>query len=292
MFGYVRPVAAELLVKEHELYRATYCGVCRCMKKYTGALSNSLHSYDSVFLALVRMLYIDSSAISASKRSCIAHPLKKRVMLDENPALEYTARAFGILTYYKLCDDISDERLTKRLSVSLIRPIFASARRKAGLLPLCEIAKDRLERINALEREGVASVDKSGALFGELLGEIFAFGMDEKSRGVLYSVGYHLGKFIYAADAAEDYDEDRKRGRYNPYRALYGDGGLTDENRAMIKCALLLECRALEAAVCALPFGDNVSIENILKNIIYVGLPDRIAFLDKASCTDGTKGRK
>ncbi len=290
MFGYVRPVAAELLVKEHELYRATYCGVCRCMKKYTGALSNALHSYDSVFLALVRMLFIDKSKISASRRSCIAHPLKKRIMLDENEALEYTARAFGILTYYKLCDDIGDERLVKKLSVALIRPIFASARRRAGLAPLCEIAKDRLDKINALERERTPSVDKSGALFGELLGEIFAYGIEGDGRGVLYSVGYHLGKFIYAADAAEDYDEDRRRDRYNPYLALYGDGGLTDENRAMIKCALLLECRALEEAVLSLPFGEHISIENILKNIIYVGLPDRIAFLDKR--TDGGKERK
>ena len=56
MFGYVKPDKAELLVKEYEFYRATYCGVCRAMKKYTGVLSNVGLSYDSVALALVRML--------------------------------------------------------------------------------------------------------------------------------------------------------------------------------------------------------------------------------------------
>ena len=31
MFGYVKPLSDELLVKEHNFYRATYCGICRAM---------------------------------------------------------------------------------------------------------------------------------------------------------------------------------------------------------------------------------------------------------------------
>ena len=147
MFGYVKPVVSELLVKEHEFYKATYCGICRAMKKYTGAFSNMLHSYDSVMLALVRMLFIDKDKISASKRRCIAHPMASRPMLSCNEALEYTARAFGILTYYKLCDDFSDERIPKKVLVSLIKPVFRHAKKRASLESLAEIAKDRLSKI-------------------------------------------------------------------------------------------------------------------------------------------------
>jgi len=107
MFGYVKPVTSELLVKDYEFYKATYCGVCRAMKKHTGALSNVTLSYDSVLLALVRMLYIPDVDISAKRARCIAHPLKKRCMLTENSAVEYTARAFAVLTYHKLLDDIA-----------------------------------------------------------------------------------------------------------------------------------------------------------------------------------------
>ena len=126
MFGYVKPVTSELLVKDYEFYKATYCGVCRAMKKHTGALSNVTLSYDSVLLALVRMLYVPDSDISAKMRRCIAHPLKKRCMLTENSAVEYTARAFAVLTYHKLLDDIADEKLGKRMLVSAARPIAAS----------------------------------------------------------------------------------------------------------------------------------------------------------------------
>ena len=109
MFGYVKPVVGEMLVREHEFYKATYCGICRSMKKHTGVLSNVTLSYDSVFLALIRMLYIPDADFKAEQRRCIAHPTKKRPMLKDNPAIEYTAKAFAILTYYKMRDDISDE---------------------------------------------------------------------------------------------------------------------------------------------------------------------------------------
>ena len=292
MFGYVKPVVREMLVREHEFYKATYCGICRAMKKHTGVLSNVTLSYDSVFLALVRMLYIPDSDFKAEQRRCIAHPTKKRPMLKENPAIEYTARAFGVLTYYKIKDDIQDESGLKRLGVNAVRPIVSVANEKASLDELEKQVSDRLDRITVLEKEGCESVDTPASLFGELLGEIFAHGLGEKDRLVPYEVGYHLGRFIYAADAAEDYDKDRKNGSYNPYVLLYGGESLTNENKQTIKCALLLECKKIEAAVNLLPFGTRATIENIINNIIYLGLVKRIEFLDGDGKCEKTKKEK
>ena len=286
MFGYVKPVVGELLVKEHEFYRATYCGICRAMKKYTGKLSNVTLSYDSVFLALVRMLYIDDSDFACESRRCIAHPAKKRPMLKENSAIRYTARAFAILSYYKTSDDLADESGIKKLAVNAVRPITSHANKKAALPTLSEIVKERLFEIAELEATKCESVDKPAALFGELLGEIFAFELPEKDRIVPYECGYHLGKFIYAADAAEDYDKDLKHGSYNPYVLHYGGAPLTKENRETIKCGLLLECKKLEGAMNLLPYGNRATIENILNNIIYLGLVKRIEFLDEEPATE------
>lgn len=284
MFGYVKPEPGELLVREHEFYKATYCGICRAMKKHTGVLSNVTLSYDSVFLALVRMLYIPDGDFAAEQRRCIAHPMTKRPMLKENEAIEYTARAFAVLTYYKLKDDLHDEGGLKRMGAATVRPIVSVANSKADIPALEKTVSDRLDKINELEKAGCKSVDTPAALFGELLGEIFAFGLPEGERLVPYEVGNHLGRFIYAADAAEDYDKDLKSGSYNPYVLLYEGRPLTKENKQTIKTGLILECKRIEAAVNLLPFGNRATIENIINNIIYLGLVKRIEFLDGEEC--------
>ena len=118
-------------------------------------------------------------------------------------------------------------------------------------------------------------------LFGELLGEIFSYGYSGEARLVTYECGLHLGRFIYAADAAEDYEKDRRSGSYNPYLLAYGGADLTAENRSSIKRGLLLECSRIEAAINLMPFEGKATIENIIKNIIYLGLVKRIDFLDE-----------
>jgi len=280
MFGYVKPVVGEMLVREHEFYKATYCGICRAMKKHTGVLSNVTLSYDSVFLALVRMLYIPDEDFKAEQRRCIAHPTKKKPMLKENSAIEYTAKAFAVLTYYKIKDDLNDESGLKKFGVTVVRPIVSVANKKADLDSLATTVADRLDKITALEKAKCQSIDEPAGLFGQLLGEIFAYGLPDSERLVPYEVGYHLGRFIYAADAAEDYEKDRKSGSYNPYVILYGGKDLSKENKENIKCGLLLECKKIEAAVNLLPFGRRATIENIISNIIYLGLVKRIEFLD------------
>ena len=289
MFGYVKPVPGELLVKEYEFYKATYCGICRAMKKHTGTFSNVTLSYDSVFLALIRMIYIPDEALGVEKKRCIAHPMKRQPMLKSNDALVYTARVFAILAYYKMRDDIADEGFFKKLAITPIRPILRHGTKKAKSPDVAEIIRTKLEKINELERGGCDSVDEVATLFGELLGEVFAGGFDGSDRLVLYECGLHLGKFIYAADAAEDYDEDRREGKYNPYVIMYSGAELTEENKKSIKTALLLECKRIEAAVNLMPFGNHVAIENIIKNIIYLGLTDRLKFLDKNNDKEKTK---
>ncbi len=281
MFGYVKPVSGDLLVKEYEFYKATYCGICRAMKKHTGALSNITLSYDSVFLAMVRMIYVPDSAFKTDKRRCIAHPMKKRPMLRENEAIEYTARAFALFAYYKMRDDMADDGLGKRIIVTPAIPILKGGAKRAGIGELERLMTEKLDAITALERDKCPSVDEPAHLFGEILGGVFSHGFSGSDRTVLYQCGYHLGKFIYAADAADDYEKDRQKGKYNPYVIAYGNEPLSDENKRTIKLALLLECKKIEQAVDFMPFGTRTTLENIVKNIIFRGLVERISFLDQ-----------
>ncbi len=280
LFGYVKPVIKELLVKEYEFYRATYCGICKSMKKHTGLLSNVTLTYDSVFLALLRMAYVEDSFISVRMGRCFLHPIKKRCILNDSPALEYTADAFAILTYYKMMDDIHDEGLGKRLAVGAVRPIAGRAKKKAEKPSLEDIVRDKLLKIREMEDRREASVDAPAELFGELLGRVFSYGIEGEGALVLDRCGYHLGKFIYCIDAADDYEEDFRSGSYNPYCVCYGTPTLSVENKKMIKTALLLECKELENAINLIPFGKKITAENIVRNIIYLGLVKKMEFLD------------
>ena len=108
MFGYVKPRADDLLVKEYAFFRAAYCGVCRAMRKETGFFSSFALSYDIVFLAACRMLLTDRHTC-AKRCRCIAHPCRARSCLTENEALPFAARISAVLLYEKCLDDKKDK---------------------------------------------------------------------------------------------------------------------------------------------------------------------------------------
>lgn len=112
MFGYIRPVESELLVKEYEFYRAVYCSLCKTGGRRVSRFSRFFLNYDFVFLALVR-LALTREQVGTEKAFC-PYRLKKKTVLAENDAVTYTTAAFGLLSYYKLCDDIADLRGLRR----------------------------------------------------------------------------------------------------------------------------------------------------------------------------------
>ena len=281
MFGYVKPKRDELIIRDDAFYRATYCGICKRMSALLGTLSTATLTYDSVFLALVRMAYVPDASISSRARRCAIHPLKKRDILEKNDAIDYTVRVFAELTYQKLEDDLSDERAVIRVAKRLARPTVRRARTRSGLdATLVECIAQNLEEIQKLERERCASPDLCAAPFGELLGEVFACGIEDKSaKCALRELGRHLGIFIYVADAAEDYDEDMKKERFNPLILLYEGKALTGSEREDIHTTLVYHILRMEEALSFIDFSKKQTLSRILHNIVSLGLRERIAFL-------------
>lgn len=69
MFGYIRPVESELLVKEYEFYRAVYCSLCKTGGRRVSRFSRFFLNYDFVFLALVR-LALTREQVGTEKAFC------------------------------------------------------------------------------------------------------------------------------------------------------------------------------------------------------------------------------
>lgn len=281
MFGYVKPRAADLYVREYDFYRAAYCGVCRAMRKNTGFFSSFSLSYDIVFLALCRMLVTDRQ-VGSCRRRCPAHPFRKRPCLENNEALLYAARCSALLTLEKLEDDRADGGFGKKARAFLLLPIFRRAAKKAALPDLTCATRASLARLAAMEKERVASVDRPADEFGQYLGAVFRDGIADETVAALFGeVGYQLGKFIYAADAADDHAEDKKRGDYNPFVLLYPDADFSSALPDAVRTGLRLNLADLAAAVEKLPFADGTAVEHILKNTVYLGLSDVVETLGK-----------
>ena len=280
MFGYVKPRPDDLIVKEYAFYRAAYCGVCRAMRRETGFFSSLTLSYDIVFLAVCRMLLTDRHTC-AKKCRCIAHPCRAKSCLTENEALTFAARVSAVLSYEKCLDDKKDKGGHK-LRALLALPSLRRASRRARLPFLARETEECLSELAVLEEQNTPSIDAPAAVFGDLLGLCFAEGLEGEEHALFYEVGYHLGMFIYAADAADDYRADKKSGSYNPYVLLYPDGkGFDDGIPDEVKTSLRLSLVKLGEAIEKLPFKGDASLENIIKNTVYLGLPDRIDLLGK-----------
>ena len=277
MFGYVRSARPEMKIREYDTYCAAYCGLCHAMGKCTGQLSRATLNYDFVFMCLVRSV-LEKEKISFSMRRCIVHPIKKRQIMNLTPSLQYCAKASVSLASYKAEDDKTDEKRYKRLIYEATFPFFKHFRKKASLPKLNNVIRDTLDQLSRLESERCASLDMTAELFGQLLGEVFCYGLESDARKIAYEIGFHTGKFIYAADAADDYEKDLADGSYNPIVCMYGNE-FTPERKNSIKTALLCELSRLEAAVALVDFSDYRDIEGIINNIIYLGMPMQ---MDKA----------
>ncbi|MBO5789057.1 MAG: hypothetical protein J6R42_03845, partial [Clostridia bacterium] len=144
--------------------------------------------------------------------------------------------------------------------------------------------KDRLRALDELQKTGTASVSECAQVFGELLGRVFSFGLEGNDALVTRVFGEGIGRFIYAADAAEDYEKDARDGNFNPFVVLYGKDGLTKEQKENIHGALLMDLCHVENAMNLLPRENNDALIHIIENTVCEGLPRRIRFLLEDVC--------
>jgi len=264
MFGYVRPMRDELKCRDFDLYRATYCGLCRSMRQRYGLLAPMFLNYDFTFLAL--LLWEPEECFVPCSGRCHANPLRKRPMCPDSPALALAADTSVILTWWKLKDSVQDSGFWKGLPARLLALLLKRGyRRAAERQPEFDrVVSDCLRELSALEQENCSSIDRTADTFARLL-QAAAPGDGERGR-IISQILYHLGRWIYLVDARDDQKEDCAAGRYNPLIARYG--GLCDD-----KALGLTMDHSLDLIGAALQLGEFGCRTPLLENIVYLGLP-------------------
>ncbi len=276
MFGYIEPDKSQLRLWEYERYRAVYCGLCRSMGKHTGCVSRLSLNYDYVFLAMIRSALMGVEPKFEPSR-CMLHPFKKRAMAIDDRVLEYCAEVSAVLAYHKVLDNIADSRGAKKLAFAALKPVCGGIYKRADTVSeLGEKVAELLYKMSALEKSEEVTPDTLADVFGQIMAEVFTYGLDgETERRIAAEIGNHTGRYVYLADALDDAERDIKSGEFNPFVKQYGKEKLP-EIKESIKTAVLLELSRLEAAVNLVDFSHCPGYEEIVKNIIYLGMPEKI----------------
>ncbi len=262
MFGFVNVYKSELKIKDYEIFRAYYCGLCKALGKRYNQLVRFGLSYDMTFLAIIADS-LNDDAPCISKQGCLKH-LGQHMVCGCNKAIDYSSDASIILAYHKLCDDVCDEHSVKAFLARL--PYIRAYKKACRALPeLSEYVSEQLSRLSMLEAQKCSSIDMAADPFALLTSCIFK-GFDPS----LELLGYNIGRFIYIADAYSDLAHDLKIGNYNPYICAYDAQYLDSQSfKHEVMGSLNMTLAAVANSYRDLTIKKN---KDILDNIIYMGL--------------------
>ena len=252
----MRPSPARLTEEDKARFGAAYCGLCRVLGERYGQAARFILNYDFTFLAI--LLWPDGADGGVLRRGCMAHPLGKRDYYPENAALELAADESVILAWWQMRDALSDPGGGKgkyRAASWALSGAYRKARERRPAFD--RITRERLERLRELEEEACPSLDRPADAFAEILAAAAEEVADPVKRRVLEQLLYHLGRWVYLVDAADDLAEDAASGSYNPLICRFGltDGTLTEEAREALVVSLDHSIRLMAAAYELWDFG-------------------------------------
>ena len=267
MFGYVKPFKEEMRIKEYELYRAFYCSMCKKLGKSYGLFARFTLNYEFVFLSILYASLNDRDCPTKLGR-CPFNPAKKcNYCTKSDEELDFSSSAAIMLLYYKLLDNIRDEKNIKKLSFKLLKPMFKKNYKKARAKypELDEIFLSYDNEQQKIEKNGIMNIDAAAEPTAKMLAALFEMcSSEQNNKRVLKRLGYCIGRYIYILDAAADLEKDKKSGSYNPLKNIENYKKLAERQLYF----------SVNEAATAFELLKVYKFKNILGNIITLGLED------------------
>ncbi len=277
-----------MFVKDEALYKALYCGMCKSIGKGCGTAAKTALTYDVAFLSAL-LHNVAGEDVKIEKKRCALHPFKRRHMALPDDISVAIGCVNTALAYYKLLDDRRDGE-KKGLFAFLYKRGY---RRALARHPeLGDIIKRGMDAQNALESAGCAIIDEACEPTAKMLEELSSHILGPLASEHTAKLFYDIGKWIYLADAFDDYDKDVKKGRYN---VLFNSFGEQTKQAAVAAHAEEINFifnslfGDMRQALAAVKFNYN---HDLTDNIILLGIPLRTRLLVYGKCGEGKKGGK
>ena len=217
MFGYVRTDVPYLYIKDDELYRAMYCGVCKGIAETSGHAARMGLSYDVTFLSVImhNILGVD---VKIEKQHCLTHCIRTRKMAEVDELTRQLGALNTVLVYYKYTDDINDGDKGKGKRLWFKKGFRKVAKRYPEIV---KIVSEHLAEQEKTEKAKADSVDRAADATANMLAAFSDYALGEKATVYTRNLFYAVGKWIYLIDAVDDYDKDKEKGAYNPFLLAY-----------------------------------------------------------------------
>lgn len=260
-------------MKDYELYRGIYCSLCRALGRNYSPIAQLFLSYDFTLACILRLAAAESGC-SFSQKRCPYNPSKKCMICGSREVFDLCSHAVIITVYYKILDNLHDKGFLSKLAAALIFPAVALMHKKAEkLAPEIETSvADAMKKQAEIESKTDPSLDEAAHPSAEALAKVFSLGFEGQKEQALRSIGYMTGRFVYILDAADDLEDDVKKGGFNPFASedISSENGrkaFADKVRGMLN---LTQSEALESF-------DTLELQrfyDMTENILLEGLSD------------------
>jgi hypothetical protein len=230
--------------------------------------------YDAAAMVLLCMAARGTQPVFEQKR-CFLHPFTKAPVLAPCEETKAVSCMMAALAYYKCKDDMADEKGMARLGAYLLYPYFSYLRRRAARrMPEIDlIVQQGMQAFAKAEKESGDSADIPANAFGTLMGDLLAYDTQGETRAILHELGSAMGRWVFLLDAAEDYETDVKKGRFNALHALYKEHELDEQHRTTLDMLLGAEIADAVAAADLIDWNGRDDLRAVVYNILCMGMP-------------------
>lgn len=299
MFGYTKPIALDLTIRENNNYTAHYCGLCGSLSRNYGMMWRMATNYESTLLMLLISGQLEADP-QYQKEFCFLRA-KRCLILKRSTFTAKTGAALTvILGTLKLRDSARDgvrgsSLVSRLLNGSEAKAVSYLKEQKFNLefLNQLDVKQEQIETSYIQSNEPL-NFDEIAGLSGDGLGLVFAHTgkMTNNLVNVSYlqRLGCAIGRVIYTIDCLEDLDRDLKHGNFN---GLVASGMIEDQKLAhSSKKALEYMWRrtADEINTCLIHI-EVYRFGRILENIICEGLASRFINAMNKVETNGDRPR-
>jgi hypothetical protein len=225
MFGFLPGPCGCFSRQDRSLYRSHFCGLCNALRSRYGLWARWLVNRDAAFLSLLGSALRPAPPV-VSRATCCNPWAKPRELVQCASHVEYAAAVTVCGLAAKLQDDAQDERGPRRWISKLgARAVRRFANRAVGVLKrsgfrvrlVMGALAGQLRRESASTPGSMEAVQPTRFAYGEIFAHLPSVtGTDPAQAGALRRLGENLGELIYVTDAWDDFDEDCRKGRFNP----------------------------------------------------------------------------